>query len=270
MAALSLAVPPALQSGATGSFWNPVAVGERRGISVGAHVMHTSDILGLSGLLVGGSLPLRRPLRVGIVLGRMQVRDLVRTTTSPDTEEGSIPVYAQLAGIGIGVGGRTASVGAMVRYHTARLDTQEERGATIDVGVRLIPIARLTVAAASHFFPATFTSDPTTEYYAGAEYAVVERGAGQPSSVRISVRYGATYHDSGDLDHTAGVGLNAGDWARIDAALTSESSYDAHELRPGIGLSLRFGRYVVALAHGLGLNGVGGTYRVGLDVELGR
>jgi hypothetical protein len=36
----------------------------------------------------------------------------------------------------------------------------------------------------------------------------------------------------------------------------------------GLGLGLRIGRYVIAVARGGGLNDVGATYRVGLDVDI--
>jgi hypothetical protein len=53
----------------------------------------------------------------------------------------------------------------------------------------------------------------------------------------------------------------------LDASLTGESGYGNRQWRPAVGVGLRFGAYLVSLAHGFGLNDLGGTFRIGLDIE---
>jgi len=270
VAAASLASPPALQIGATSTFWNPGSPNGQRGGAAGIEIIHTSSVLGLSGLLLGGSLPLSGPVRAGLVLGRMQIRDLVRTTTSPDSEEGSIPVYEQFAGGHLAFQSSAFEAGALLAVHNARFDIESETGFTLDLGFRVHPFRRLTIAAATHLLPITLTSESTTDYYAGAEYIVVDHWKLSSLDARLALQYGATYRNSGDLDHTINAGFTVNEQVHIDAALTNEAAYGQRQWRPGIALGLRFGRYTVLFSHGTGINDVGGTYRVGLDVEFPR
>ena len=270
VAAASLATPPALQVGATSSFWNPASPDGKRAGHAGIDVVHTSDILGLSGILLGGSIPLARPLRAGLVLGRIQIRDLVRTTTSPDSEDGSIPVYEQFGGVQIAFQTPAVQAGALIAVHNARFDFESETGITLDVGLRVNPVRRLTLAAASHLLPISFSDDPATDYFAGAEYIVVDRWVVSSLETQLALRYGATYRNSGDLDHTINLGITVNGLVQVDAAVTNESAYGQREWRPGLAVGLRFGRYTVSFSHGTGVNDVGGTYRVGLDIEFPR
>ena len=220
--------------------------------------------------LLGGSLPVAGPLRAGLVLGRMQIRDLVRTTTSPDSEQGSIPVYEQFGGAHLAVQSSAFEAGVLLAVHNSRFDIESETGFTLDLGFRARPIRRLTIAAATHLLPITFTNEPTTDYYAGAEYVVVDQWKLSNLDARLVLQYGVTYRNSGDLDHTFNAGFTVNDQVHIDAALTNESAYGQRQWRPGIALGLRFGRYTVLFSHGTGINDLGGTYRVGLDVEFPR
>jgi len=270
VAAGSLALPAALSTGATAGFWNPASGDGRIGASVGVEVVHTSSILGLSGLMVGGTLPVSRSLRIGILAGRMQVRDLVRTTTSPDSEAGSIPVYEQLGGAQAVLGSGWLRIGAVLAVHHARFDVESETGATLDVGVRAQPIDRFTVAAATHFLPITLGREPSTDYYGAVEYVALDRLALADLRTRLAVRYGATLRPTGDLEHLVGVAVAVNDEVLVDAALTSESAYGHRDLRPSVAVGLRIGRYTIVLSHGAGINDVGGTFRVGLDVGFRR
>ena len=55
----------------------------------------------------------------------------------------------------------------------------------------------------------------------------------------------------------------------VDMAVTRESGYVEAAWRPGVSLSLQVGRYTIGAARGSGVNGVDGTYRVGMNVRLG-
>ncbi|MGD8727174.1 MAG: hypothetical protein PVH40_05990, partial [Gemmatimonadales bacterium] len=241
VAASAIASPHALQVGATSSFWNPGSPNGQRHGAAGIEIVHTSDVLGLSGLLAGGSLPVAGPVRVGIALGRMQVRDLVRTTTTPDSEEGTIPVYEQFAGAHLAIQTAAFQVGALVSVHDARFDIESESGATLDFGFRAHPIHRLTIAAATHLLPITFASEPTTDYFFGAEYVVLDRWRLSSLDTRLAVQYGATYRNSGDLDHTVSSSFTINEHVLIDVALTNESAYGQRQWRPGLAIGLRLG-----------------------------
>ncbi len=270
VAAGALARPAPLQRGATGTFWNPGATGSTDSISglrVGAQVMQTSNILGISGFLLGASLPLTNRIRAGAVLGRMQVRDLVRTTTSPDVEAGSIPVYEQFAGVGVSMGPSWIQVGATVLLHDARFDVLNDGGLTVDLGIRLAPWPRLHIAAATHLLPVDLATEPSTDYFAAVEYVAAERLELPGIHAALLARYGFALRASGDPEHTLGFGAVFGQRVLVDASLTAESGYGGREWRPAVGVGLRFGAYLVSLAHGFSINDLGGTFRIGLDIE---
>ncbi len=270
VAAGALARPAPLHRGATGTFWNPGAMGSTDSISglrIGAQVMQTSNVLGVSGILFGGSLPVAAGVRASAVLGRMQVRDLVRTTTSPDGEEGSIPVYEQLVGVGVSAGVPWIDIGATLLLHDSRFDVIDEQGVTLDLGIRLAPWPRLRLVAATHLLPISFSNQPSTDYFAAAEYRVVDRIELTGVATALTARYGFTLRASGDPEHTLGFGAVFSERLLVDAALTAESGYGSRHWRPAVAVGFRFGAYLVSLAHGFGLNDLGGTFRIGLDIE---
>ena len=49
---------------------------------------------------------------------------------------------------------------------------------------------------------------------------------------------------------------------------TISSGFTSGAWRPGVSFSLRIGRYTIGAARGSGVNGVDGTYRVGMTVGL--
>ena len=149
----SLAVPAALQGGEAGAFWNPAASAGPHGIGLGVHAVHTGSTLGLSAVLGAGSVAIGGPLRAGIVLGRVQIRDLVRTTTSPDSRDGSIPVYEQFAGATLAGRLGPVQLGTQLQLHESRFDAESETGFVLDFGVRSRPIDRLELAASTHLLP---------------------------------------------------------------------------------------------------------------------
>ncbi|NIM51558.1 MAG: hypothetical protein GTN62_12165 [Gemmatimonadales bacterium] len=270
VATASLTSPPALVTGAAATFWNPAGPLDQAHLSVGGQMVQTADILGLAGFLIGAQRTIGRSAQVNLLVGRVHIRDLVRTTSSPNSLEGSIPVYEFSVGVGGGFHSSTIEFGGLLRLHESRFDFLGEGGVTFDLGLRVRPFDRLRVAAATHFFPVDFSRDETTDYYIGAEYDVGRRVSIAGTHARVVLRYGTTFHALGGVDHTVGAGMMWQEQFAVDAVLMGESALGKRMWRPALGLSLRFGRYTVVLARSNGLNDLGATYRIGLDVEVMR
>jgi hypothetical protein len=265
----TLAVPPALEGGPTGRFWNPAA-GDDGKLAVGIRVAQTSDIVGLSGLLAGVSYSNGGIARIGLEFGRVEVRDLVRTTSSPNSQLGTIPVYEQLLGVSAQLARGPVQFGASLRLHDSRFDAIAEQGITLDMGVQVFPTSTLRLAAATHFLPLDLDDRMATDYYAGAEYVAASHLPLAGTHASLLARYGATYRASGDLEHGFGVGLTVNDRFGLDAALMGESAYGIRSWRSALGIDLQVGRYTIGIGRSAGLNDLGATYRVGLDVEVTR
>jgi hypothetical protein len=266
--ATSLAIPAALQAGPLGPAWNPAA-GPRDGALLGGlHIVHTSSILGLSGFTGGVTKSVSDRVGLGMQLGRIDIRDLVRTTTSPSSVGGPIPVYTQYLGLGGRLEVHTLELGALVRVNNERFDTIDETGLTLDLGLRFEPHRHIAIAAASHFLPIDLSKQPTTDYYAGIEYEFLS--AAQIGSISSSVlaRLGTTYRAYGALEPSIGTGIFLGEYFGLNASVTREQAHGLHAWRPAISLFLRVGRYQVGFARASSLNDVGATYRVGLDVAI--
>lgn len=269
VATATLARPAALEDGPTGAFWNPAADPHGR-LTAGAQVIQTSDILGLSGFITGATYRVGAFGHVGVLAGRMEVRDLVRTTTSPNSEPGGIAVYEQLVGFTGRWNGGPIALGAAIRLHDARFDADAEQGATTDVGILVTPLPSLTLAAATHLLAPTLGEEPTTEYFAGVEYLLADRFqlAGLPA--RADARYGVRLRPAGAVDHDLGLGILLDRVLRVDVGLGNEAGFGERSWRPALALSLEVGRYTLGVARSEGLNDVGATYRVLLDVEFAR
>lgn len=280
LAATSLPGPAALETGTTGAFWNPAAAADReRGLTVGLQMIETPDIIGVSGLLAAVTYALGSSTGVLVMVGRTDVSDLVRTTTSATSEQGEIPVYEQHVAVGGVLRIGTLRVGALARAHDARFDADRSNGITADLGARWTPVARLTLAAATHFFPINLKDRATTDYYGGLEYQARSLQILDTPS-RILARYAVSFRQSkvGDpsrsspaengVEHGIGLGLALGDRLRADAIYTREVAYGVAEWRPSIGVAFRVGRYALTAARASGLNGLGATYRIGLDVDV--
>lgn len=266
LAATTLPGPAALETGVTGAFWNPSAAGGPR-FAAGVQLIETPDIIGVSGLLAGIAYGLSGSTWIVALAGRTGVGDLVRTTTSATSEQGDIPVYEQhLAVGGVARLGRVR-VGALVRGHDARFDADQNTGLTADLGVRWAPATTLTVGGATHFFPADFTGRETTDYFVGVEYQLHALQILQTPS-RILARYAVSHRGGNGVEHGAGLGLALADWLRADALMTREVGFGSAEWRPSLGIALRVGRYAITAARASGLNGLGATYRIGLDVDV--
>jgi hypothetical protein len=265
--ATSQALPPALETGSTASFWNPAAP-PTAATSVGLELFQTGDVLGLSGLFLGGTHSLPGGVTVGLLLARVQVRDLVRTTTSPSSEGEPIAVHDQMAGLQVAFERGVVRVGGILRLHDSRFDAIDEGGVTSDFGVRVQPLERVTLAASTHFLPLDLAREPTTDYYLGAEVVVVEAVPIGVGALRLRARYGMTLHDAEGSDHQFGIGAAVSDALYLDAGLTREAAYGGRLWRPAVRLGLNVGRYVVWATRGSGANDLGATYRIALDVAL--
>ena len=268
VAATSLAVPPALQTGPLAMAWNPAAGQQLGSLSGGLQIVHTSNVLGLSGFLGGITTSLGRRAGIGLSLGRLDVRDLVRTTTSPSTVGGSIPVYTQYAGLGGQLHLGSFDLGTMLRVNNEQFDVIRETGVTLDLGVSWTPIPRLTIAAATHFLPIDLSKQVTTDYYAGVEYLALRSLSIGSIGANLLARYGLNYRSYDALEHTIGAGILLSSVFGVNAAVTRESAYGSHEWRPIVSLFLKVGRYEVELASSSGLNDVGATYRIGLSIDF--
>lgn len=269
VAGTTLTQSPALESGATGAFWNPAAILEGTGLRIGAQTVQTPDLLGLSTMVAGVSQSIGPRLGVGVVFGRVQVRDLVRTTTSPLSQAGDIPVYEQMVGLALGAKVGAVRTAAILRGHDARLDLIRGSGLTLDLGVTVRPTDDLRIAASSQFVPANFSNRHTERYYAGAEY-VVARVSAWGTPARVALRYGAALRDARDLEHALGLGLTLGPRFTLESGFQYERAFGGDALRFVLAVGVRAGRYAVVAARGGGIEGVGANYRVGLDVDVSK
>jgi hypothetical protein len=232
-------------------------------------VLQTPDAVGLSGILAGAYHAIADVGLLGVSVGRVEVRDLVRTIDSPLSELGSIPVYEQFVGVygGLEVGG--VHVGGALRGHESRFDAERSSGVTLDFGLRVDPLPRLSVAAATHFLPVTFESDATTDYYAGLRYQAATVALwGNPTE--LVGRYGLSYRNPGGVEHTFGGGVVLNGWLSIDGALSREQAFGSSAWRPAFQIGVVLGRYAATAARGSGINGLGATYRFAFGVDLAR
>ena len=263
----TLARPAALARGVTGSFWNPAGQPGRSRLATAAQFFQTPDVIGLTGVLAGASFGLTRVINLGLLAGRMEVRDLVRTSTTPLIEQGDIPVYEQFLGLRAGVTFAGISGSASISVHDSRFDTDEDGGVTADFGVRAQLTPRLMVAAATHFLPVDLSRSNTTFYYTGIEYALLDSDiSGTPA--RILGRYGANYRTDFGWDHHLGVGFELVRTFSFDLGLVRERGFGEGNWRPVLGMELQVGRYGIQVARGSGINDIGAIFRVGLEVEI--
>ena len=263
----SLTLPPAMQSGPVGIAWNPAAENEPSGLSAAVHVAQTSDVVGLSSFLVGVVQPVGKSLRLGLSGGRIDVRDLVRTSSSP-TSEGTIPVYTQFLGAVGQYEIRGFVIGGLLRLHNARFDLETENGFTLDFGARYQASSRLVIAAATHFLPVDVSGRETTDYYAGIEYIALPTFSIGNVGAQVLTRYGVTYSAAEKLEHIFGGGIVLGGHFRLDASIARESGYQSGGWRPTVAVSILVGKYQLGMARSNGLNDLGATYRIGLDARL--
>lgn len=264
IASSTLTGPAALERGVTGTFWNPAAAAERPGLSAGIAIVETPDIVGVGALLAGANQRLGHHLSVGALAGNISVNDLIRTTTSPSSVVGDIPVYSQFIGVQLAYHAGAFDVGGAARAHHAAFDADREGGITTDLGIRAHPLPMLTLAASTHFASPTLGTNPATDYFAGAElrFATV-RIWGAPT--HLTGRYGVAYRNPGGTDQTFGLGVAFDQHLRVDGGLTRERAFGMGAWRFALALAFQTGHYTIAIARADGLNDLGATYRIGLE-----
>ena len=265
--ATTLATPPALETGATAAFWNPAATFRSRGLAIGGQVIQTPEQLGLRGLIAGVSGSLTPHLAVGIVFGRVEVGDLIRTSSSPIAEAGDIPVYEQAGGAAVAARIGPADVGVLVRAHDARFDVFRQAGLSGDLGVSVALPMGFRVAATSRFQSFQPKIQAPAQYDAAIGYQSPTQSAwGTP--VRAGLRYGLHAAPHASLEHTVGMGIEIISRLRTDLALVREASFHDVLWRVVLGISIQAGPYSIIAARSSGLSGLGANYRVGLDVTF--
>lgn len=276
VAAATLPIPQALATGGTGGFWNPAQRVDSVRTLVGLEVIQTSPVVGASGFLAGGWTRVRSLGRLGLVLGRMELGDLVRTSLSPDPDLGTIPYYSQFVGATWsatpgGTTGRT-TVGATFALHDTRLDLARSQRWTLDIGAARSVSAALGVAAATHFFSSLRTGDPAQDVYGGIECRLWRGRVWRASTAAVRARYGVTVAHGFDTDHQFGAGVSlgggGGEVFGADLLLVREGSYSRAGWRPTAGVRVAIGQYRVSFARDAGVNDIGAAYRVGLEARL--
>ncbi|HEX9580411.1 MAG TPA: hypothetical protein VF970_04830 [Gemmatimonadales bacterium] len=267
LSAATLASPPGLETGATSAFWNPAGPELTPRLAAGLEITQTPDVVGVAGVVAAVQYRLHPALGVTLQLARTDIDDIVRTTTSATSDLGTVPIYEQMAGLGMVWRVGPARTGLLVRAHDARFDALRESGVTIDAGVRLAARDRLTVAAATHFFPADAVTRDLTDYFVGADWRLFTRRLlGQDG--RVFVRYGATHRERTGTEHGIGAGLRFDERLSADAVMVRERGEVDAAWRPVVGLGLRVGRYLIRAGRGSGINGIGAAYRIGLQSDV--
>jgi hypothetical protein len=234
---------------------------------VAAELTQTPDVIGVAGFVGAAHYRLRPGLAVTGLLARVDIDDIVRTTTSATSDLGTIPIYAQLAGAGVVMSVGAWQAGALVRGHDARFDALRESGVTVDLGARFAAHPRLTVAGATHFFPLDLESRNLTDYYLGAD-VLLARGRMLGGTTSFHLRYGATHRDGTSTDHGVGLGFGFDDELGVDLSVVREEGAVESALRPGVGIALRVGRYLIRAGRASGLNDIGASYRIGLESDI--
>lgn len=267
VAAVTLPLPPALTTGATGSFWNPAQPPRPGAGWLGIDLIQTPEAVGAAGMLVAAGLPLRSVGSVGLVYARMGLSDLVRTIDTPDPAGEAIPFHTQELRLvaATTLHGLTAGVGLV--YRDTRFDDAVVSSWGVDLGLVQRFGERLRVAAATRGFRRV-EGDPAQDLFAGIEYRLW-RGAlwrGTPGAVRT--RYGIAGGHGGSVDQQLGAGLEVGTVLRLDAEVEREAAYGHAAWRGAAGLRVVIGRYRLTLARDGGISDLGSTFRVGLEARL--
>jgi hypothetical protein len=273
LAAATIPVPEALATGGAAAFWNPAQRDDGARALLGIDAIQTPEAVGASGFLAA----LRVRLgglgggggRVGLVYGRMQLGGLVRTSVSPEPDQGNIPFYTHSIGaLGSLVRGST-TLGATVAYHETRLDHTDVGHWTLDAGLDRRFNDVLRVAAATHFLSRASTNDGTQDIYTGLEYRVF-RGTlwSGGATANIRARYGIAVAHGFGADHQFGAGIDFGDPIAFDVLVARDGGYAGATWRAVAGLRVAIGRYQVSFARDGGASDLGSAFRVGLETRL--
>jgi hypothetical protein len=261
----TLVKPAALVDGPTGVFWNPAATISQRSASFAVDVYQTPDVVNVTAVLLGATLGLGRQAGVGLLAGRASVGDLVRTSTSPIGEGAEIPVYAQFVGAALAGRAGPVEAGATALLHDTRLDTRDEGGVTIDLGIRVRPIRGLVIGMATHLGEPAATNGAASEYLGGVQY-----GAGIPPvfgvPAALQLRYGFTGRVTGSSEHLGSAALLLADRLLVEAGVLWSGGYGTGAWQPLLGVAFQAGPFRVGIARGAGASDVGATYRITFGV----
>lgn len=266
VAAVTLPMPPALNTGVNASFWNPA---QPPGTSpwIGFEVIQTPEAVGASGVLAAARVPLRYVGSLGFAYGRMGLDGLVHTTDSPDPEGPSVPYYAQALKLIWSNTLHGLTAGAALAYHDTRFDGVSLSGWGIDLGVVGRVGDRLRLAASTRGLR-RLSGDPAQDVYAGIEYRAWSGRLWQDVPGTVRARYGISGGRRAGMDHQLGVGFEVGTVLALDAELSRETSSAHAAWRGAAGLRVAMGRYRVTLARDGGVSDVGSAFRVGLEARI--
>jgi hypothetical protein len=268
LAAITLPTPAALATGGPAAFWNPAQeVGAD--VQAGLDVIQAPAEIAASGLVATIHVRVPNVGHVGVLYGRMEMSDLVRTTSSPEPEPGGIAFFAHTLGLTWTRAFAGTGLGVTLAAHENRLDAQESRRWTADVGVARQIGPRLRVAAATHFLSPTGEAEARDVYGAvGVRMFRGElwRGSGEGT---VELRYGVSGAHGFPVDHLLGLGFELGRVLSVDLLAAREGGYAEPAWRPVGGVRVAVGRYRVTVARDAGINDVTSAFRVGLEVRGG-
>jgi hypothetical protein len=268
VAATTLAVPPALATGAGATFWNPAQAGDSARTQIAIEAVQTPAAIGASGMLAALRVRARSLGDIGLVYGRVGLSDLTRTTDSPDPTGSDVPVYTFALGATWARMISATNVGATLAFHETRLDAMHGDRWTIDVGAsRRIAGDRIRVAAATHFFSSISANEPSQDIYAGVE-ARLWQGPLWGDRAALHGRYGLAFGHGFAADHHLGLGGEFAGTVSLDLAVVREGSYSESGWRPVGGIRVTIGKYRITLARDAGVNELGSAYRVGAEARF--
>jgi len=269
VAATTLPIPPALTLGPAAAMWNPAQTQDSARLQLALEAIQTPAAVDATGLIAAVRIPAGSIGQLGLLYGRVGLSDITQTVDSPDPTGSAVPVYTFAVGATWSRLVGATSVGATLAFHETRLDRARADRWTIDVGAsQPLQGDRLRLAAATHFFSSLKTNDPAQDIYAGIEGRIWQ---GPLASDRVLVlgRYGISFAHGFSADHQLGVGAVFAKTVALDLLLAREGSYsDGVHWRPVAGLRLAIGKYRVTLARDAGVNDLGSTYRVGVDMRF--
>lgn len=263
----TLATPQALTPGATGMFWNPAGIMHLPTVAAGVQMVRAPAIIGIDGFVAGVSTRLSSHLAVGLSVGRLDMRDIVRTTSSPISVLGSIPIYDQMAALTVAGTAGPIALGFTLRGHDSRFDIQSDNGLTTDIGVVISVSTDLTLAAATHLQPFELSQDEATSYLGAIRYDVGRFSFGT-DSVAVALSYGFSARTRGLVDHMLGLDLLISSVARVSGGAVREEGSTETAWRPTVEVALILGKYTIGVARSEGLNGIGPSYRINFDTAL--
>ncbi|MBI1722505.1 MAG: hypothetical protein HYR48_01190 [Gemmatimonadetes bacterium] len=271
MAAGTLVEPDAVASNGAAALWTPAVVLNASGASlrVGIETIHTPSDIGVNGGIAAVSIRVGSLGTLNAVYARIGLDDLVRTETSPEGLEGSIPVYAQVLSVG-GARGVTPAllVGAALRFESGRLADLERSQVGLDVGIVYTGITGFRLGATTRFWDPTLgASEQASGYAFGGQYRTEDFPLWGTRGTLVA-RYGLTLlHGESPQQLLAG-GLVLGEVVELDVGAAHEKTDAEAVWRARFGLSVRAGRYRIVVARDAGVNDFGATYRFGLSAVL--